>query len=410
MIYDLIVIGAGPAGMIAGGRAAENGARVLILEKNDKVGIKLLLTGKGRCNITNAEADNRKFIELFGTNGKFLFSSMHRFNTADAVNFFEKLGVKTKVERGNRVFPISDKSRDVVSALFNYLKKHKVEIRTNSEVARIKSNNNKIDSVVLSDKKKYSAKNYLICTGGKSYPLSGSTGDAYSWLTSLGHTVVKPAPALTPLVLKQSWISDLEGLSLKNVNINVYQKDKKKDSRFGEALFTANGISGPIILDMSKSIGTLLENGSVELSIDFKPALDSKVLDKRIQKDFSSLSNKMFKNSLDMLLPKKLIPIIIKQSGIDGEKKVNSITRQERKILLNLLKDFKLNVSRLSGFERAVVTSGGVSLSEIDPKTMQSKIIENLYLAGEVLDLDGPTGGFNLQVCWATGYTVGEQF
>lgn len=407
---DLIVIGGGPAGMIMAGRAAEKGTHVLLLEKNTKLGVKLLITGKGRCNIVNAEPEIKKVIQQFGQNGKFLYSILHKFGSQDVIKFFEDFGLKTKVERGNRIFPVSDRSEDILKALIKYLKKNKVEIKTNAEVKDIIVKDNIISKIVLKSGEELIASNYAICTGGKSYPATGSSGDGYKWLKKLGHNVISPSPSLVPVILNEKYIKDLEGLSLRNVKIEIYQDKKKKDSRFGEAIFTANGLSGPIILDMSKKIGELLNKGKVTLKIDFKPALDFKVLDKRIQNDFKETNNKMFKNSLDLLLPKKLIPVIIKLSKIDEEKQVNSITKQERNRLLHLLKEFELEVKKIDGFNKAIITAGGVDLKEIDPKTMKSKIISNLYLAGEVLDLDGPTGGYNLEASWSTGYCAGDDF
>ncbi|MBU4360983.1 NAD(P)/FAD-dependent oxidoreductase [Patescibacteria group bacterium] len=407
---DLIVIGGGPAGMILAGRAAENSARVLLLEKNEKLGVKLLITGKGRCNIANAEADIKKIIQQFGKNGKFLYSALYQFNAQKIVDFFENLGVKTKTERGNRIFPVSNKSADILNALIKYLKKNKVKIRTNSEVKDIVVKKNIIQKIILKSGEELIAKNYAICTGGKSYPATGASGDGYKWLKKMGHNIILPTPSLVPIILKEKYIKDLEGLSLKNVNISVFQNNKKQDERFGEAIFTANGMSGPIILDMSKKINELLNKGQVILKIDFKPALEFKILDKRIQNDFSKMKNKMFKNSLDLLLPKKMILVIIKLSKIDGEKKTNSITKEERNRLLHLLKDFKLEVKKIDGFNKAIVTAGGVDLKEINPKTMKSKIINNLFIAGEVLDLDGPTGGYNLEASWSTGYCAGDNF
>ncbi len=407
---DLIVIGGGPAGMIMAGRAAEKGARVLLLEKNPKLGVKLLITGKGRCNIVNAETDIKKVTQQFGDNGKFLYSVLNKFGSQDIVKFFEDLGVKTKIERGNRIFPVSDRSEDILKALIKYLKKNKVEVKTKAEVKDIIFKENKIEKIVLKSGEELTASNYAICTGGKSYPATGSSGDGYRWLKKSGHNIIPPTPSLVPVILNEKYIKDLEGLSLKNVQIEVYQDNKKKDSRFGEAIFTSNGLSGPIILDMSKKIGELLNNGEVTLKIDFKPALDFKVLDKRIQNDFKEMNNKMFKNSLDLLLPKKLIPVIIKLSKIDEDKKVNSITKEERSVLLHLLKEFELEVKKIDGFDKAIITSGGVDLKEIDPKTMKSRIISNLYLTGEVLDLDGPTGGYNLEASWSTGYCAGDNF
>jgi len=407
MIYDLIVIGGGPAGMMAAGRAGELGANVLLLEKNLSLGIKLLITGKDRCNITNAICDNRLMIDKYGKNGKFLFSSFSCFNNRDVISFFESLGVKTKVERGDRVFPVSDKSSDILQAMIDYLKKSKVTVRTKSNVLKIVRNGDEIKKVVLESGEEFRAKNYLISTGGKSYPGTGSTGDGYKWLEALGHKIKKTMPALSPIIVREKIVKKLEGLSLKNVEISVYKNSKKIDSQFGEAIFTGNGMSGPIIIDMSKKIGESL-SGKVEIKIDFKPTLDFGELNKRLQKDFNEMTNKMFKNSLDKILPKKLIPVIIELSKIDPEKKVNLITKEERIILIHLLKEFSLSVKELTGYSRAIVTSGGAVLSEIDPKNCKSKLINNLYIAGELLDLDGPTGGFNLQICWSTGFAVGN--
>jgi predicted Rossmann fold flavoprotein len=408
MIYDLLVIGGGPAGIMAAGRAAENGASVLLLEKNDRLGIKLVITGKGRCNITNNELDAKNLVDKFGKQGRFLFSALSKFGKQDIIDFFESRNLPTQVERGNRVFPAEGNSLDVLAILKDYLNKGKVEVRNNVQIKSIVSKDNTIEKIILHDKEELKAKKYLIATGGKSYAMTGSSGDGYKWLEAMGHTVVDPHPALTPLLIKESWIKELEGLSLKNVAINIYQNNKKIDSRFGEALFTGDGMSGPIILDMSKQIGLALKNAPVQLAIDFKPKLDFKTLDQRIQNDFAKSNNKLFRNSLGELLPKKLIPIIIKLSEIEPDKKANAITKEERKRLLHLLKNFQLSIKSLYGFNKAIVTSGGVLLKEVDPKTMQSKIVSNLYLAGEILDLDGPTGGYNLQVCWSTGFVAGE--
>lgn len=406
--YDLIVIGGGPAGIMAAARAAELGSKVLLLEKNSELGIKLLISGKGRCNITNADFNIKSFSQKFGKNGRFLVPSLYKFGVKQTMEFFEKRGVSLKTERGNRVFPKSDKSQDVLNVLLKYLEK--VEVKTNSPVKNIVCKNNEIEKIVLKNKSEFSAQKYIIATGGKSYPVTGSTGDAYVWLEKMGHKIVTPRPALSPVLCKESWIKDLQGLSLKNVEISVYQNKKKKDSRFGEALFTSNGMSGPIILNLSKIIGKLLEKGSVDLQIDFKPGLNFKTLDKRVQKDFKEFDKKIFKNSLDLLLPKKLIPVIIKLSLINPEKQVNSITKQERIKLIHLLKELKLEVEKLEGFKKAIVTSGGVDLKEVNSQTMGSRIIKNLYFAGEILDLDGPTGGYNLQVCWSTGFVAGSCF
>jgi hypothetical protein len=411
MKYDVAVIGGGPAGMMAAGRAGELGARVVLLEKNNKPGLKLLLTGKGRCNITNKADSEREMIEEFGPPGKFLFSALHKFGVDDAIDFFEERGVKIKVERGNRVFPASDQSPDVLEALLGYLKKSKVEIKTNSAIKEIIFKDDKIEKVLLFGGREIIADKFIIATGGKSYPATGSTGDGYLWLKKSGHKITELKPALVPVIVKEKLVKELEGLSLKNVAISLYKDKRKIDSRFGEAIFTADGLSGPIIIDLSRAVGELIDSasgGSVRLQIDFKPALDYPTLDLRIRKDFAALKNKLFKNGLNGLLPGKLIPVIIKLSGINPEKKVNLISRTERKKLLHLLKEFSLEIKGLAGFDKAIITSGGVALKEVDPKTMQSKIIKNLYLAGEILDLAGPTGGYNLQVCWSTGFAAGE--
>ncbi len=407
MKYNTVVIGGGPAGMMAAIQASKSGASVILIEKNKSLGVKLLCTGKGRCNITNKTDDVKKMIANYGKNGKFLFSALHKFSVCDAVNFIEENGVPTQVERGNRIFPVSGLSLDILNIFINQLKKLSVVIKTGFAVRKIEKKGNVIDKIVLDNGHEILANNYIICTGGKSYPETGSTGDGYSWAKSLGHTIIEPKPSLTPIIIQESFIKQVEGLSLKNVQISVYVKNKKIDSRTGEALFTKNGMSGPIILDMSKTIQSNLINHPI-LKIDFKPALDFIKLDKRIQNDWQEESNKMFKNSLAKLLPKKIIPLMIKLSKIDPDKKVNSISKKERIKLVHLLKDFDLTIKDVVGFKKSIITTGGVVLSEVDPKTMKSKLIDNLYFAGEILDLDGPTGGYNLQICWSTGFIAGQ--
>jgi predicted Rossmann fold flavoprotein len=405
--YDLAIIGAGPAGMMAALRASECGARVVLLEKKHMPGIKLLMTGKERCNITNDEADVRKFAEHYGKNGKFMLNALYHFGVKETIDFFHSNNLKTKVERGGRIFPESDKAKDVHGLFLRLINKRGITLLTNCRIKKISRKQNVIEKIVL-DNAEITARNYLISTGGRSYPLTGSTGEGYKWAGQMGHTIVKPGPALTPVLVQEPWVKELEGLSLKNVRISVYQNNKKQDERFGEALFTGSGMSGPVILDMSKAIGKLLVNGPVDLFIDFKPALDFDMLDKRILRDLEGHKNKSIRNMLPELLPKKLIPVILKLTGIDPEKKGNSVTKDERKKLRTLLKQFPLTIKGLLGFDKAIITTGGITLKEIDPKTMRSRIINNLYFAGEVLDLDGPTGGYNLQVCWSTGYLAGE--
>lgn len=408
MKYDVCVIGGGAAGMMAAGRAAENGASVVLIERNDRLGVKLLITGKGRCNITNIENDLQFLTQKYGKNGKFLFSSLASFGVDDVISFFEDRGVQTKVERGGRVFPVSDNSADVLKALQAYLDENKVKIIKGVKVNKFFQRSGNITEVVLDNGGSIKAKKYIICVGGKSYPVTGSDGKLIPLIKKLGHTVNSLSPALVPVVCSDRFIKDLEGLSLKNVEVSAWQDKKKKVDRFGEALFTHDGMSGPIILDMSKEIDQLLESGSVKLQIDFKPALSVAEVDKRVQKDFQLFNNKMFKNSLDNLLPKKMIPVIIELSKIDPDKKVNLITRDERLRIVELLKFFKLEVKEIGDFSKAIITRGGVDLKEIDPKTMKSKVVSNLSFAGEVLDLDGPTGGYNLQVAWSTGFVAGD--
>jgi len=407
MKYDVAVIGGGPAGIMAAGRAGEFGAKVVLIEKNVSLGNKLLITGKGRCNITNKRDELREMTDRFGENGKFLFSAFYKFGTDDVIAFFESRGVKTKTERGGRVFPLSDKARDIVKALGGYLKESKVEIRTGTKVEEIVNKNGRIDKVLLANKEEITADKFIVCPGGKTRPETGSTGDGYKWLKKLGHTITELSPSLTPIIVKEKIVKSLEGLSLKNVKISFYKNNKKVDSEFGEALFTANGMSGPIILDLSREIGQELP-GDIRIQIDFKPTLSFTELDKRVQKDWRQMSNKIFRNGLDKLLPRKLIPVIVGLSGIEANKRINLITREERKRLIHFLKEFNLEVKGLAGYDKAIITSGGVDLSEVDPKTMKSKLIDNLYFAGEILNLDGPTGGYNLQSCWSTGYLAGD--
>jgi len=407
---DVLVIGGGPAGMMAAISASGNGAKVVLLEKNAELGIKLMMTGKGRCNITNAENDKRKFLEVFGRNGKFLYSAFNDFGPEETVRFFAERGLATKVERGSRIFPMSDKAEDVRGVLMDELRKNKVLVLRGTKVLDLVVRDSRIvkAGIESADMNEIGFKNIIIATGGLSYPHSGSSGDGFLWAEKLGHKVILPKPALTAVVIKERWVEELEGLSLKNVKVSVYQDAKKQDERFGEAIFTERGISGPVILDMSKKIGELLESGSVKIVIDFKPALEFAELDLRIQRDFGENQNKIFKNSLDELLPQKMIPVAITLSGIDPQKKINLVTREERKKLVHLLKEMDLEVAKLLGFDKAVITSGGVSLREVDPKTMRSKVVDNLYFAGEVLDLDAPTGGYNLQEAWSTGHLAGK--
>ena len=404
MKYNTVIIGGGAAGMIAAGRAAELGAKVLLIEKNKQLGVKILITGKGRCNITNSEDNLKQLINFYGKKGKFLYTAFHQLSNFDVIDFFENLGLQTKVERGQRVFPLSDNAKDVVAALKRYLVSYNVEIMLNSSVKEIITESEKVTKIILHSGEEITADNYIVTTGGKSYPQTGSTGDGYSMLKKIGHQIIPPKPALTPITVKEKLVKELAGLSLKNVEISLWN-EKRIAAFFGEALFTHNGLSGPIILNLSNLVNTKEKQ---IIKIDFKPALDHQKLDLRIRKDFEEQSSKQFKNSLSGLLPKKLIPIFIELSEINPEKKVAEISKKERKKLLHLFKEFELSVTGIIGYEKAIVTAGGIDLKEINPKTMQSKKYENLYFAGELIDIDGPTGGYNLQVAWSTGYFAGE--
>jgi predicted Rossmann fold flavoprotein len=405
--YEVAVVGGGPAGMMAAIRASELGKRVVLIEKNIELGQKLLLTGKGRCNLTNAEFDLRKLVQNYGKNGDFLYQPFFVFGPKAVIEFFEKRGLKTKTERGQRVFPVSDWAKDVLNVLLKEMAKNNVEVITNCKVLKVEKNDKKIIKLITTGGD-ILAKNYILCSGGKAFPGTGSTGEGLLFAEKLGHKIIEPRPALVPLRIKENYGQELQGLSLKNVELKILQNNKKNFSEFGECLFAHFGLSGPIVLDLSKRVGELLQKGTVEISLDLKPALDLATLDKRLCRDFAKYSNKMFKNSLDDLLPQKMISLIIRLSKINPEKKANSITKDERQGLVRLLKDVRMTVDGLLGFEEAIVTTGGISLREIDAKTMKSKLFDNLFFAGEIIDADGPTGGFNLQICWSTGYLAGQ--
>lgn len=401
----VIVIGAGPAGMMAAISAAEN-HEVILLEGNERIGKKLFITGKGRCNVTNAK-DISEFFDFIPGNPHFLYSALYTYTNIDVMNFFENAGVKLKVERGSRVFPNSDKSSDIISGLSRGLNEALVDLRLHSKVKDVIFNNNKIEAVILENGSKVKGDYFIITTGGKSYPLTGSTGIGFDLAKKMGHTIVEPKPSLVPIEIEESWVREIQGLSLRNIELKIKNKKNSKVvySGQGEMLFTHFGISGPLVLSGSRFIK---DGEKFEISLDLKPALEEKQLDLRIQKDFKKNLNKDFKNSLDELLPKKLIPVIIELSGIDENKKVNSITKEERRTLLNLLKNLTFTVKGLRDIAEAIVTAGGVSTKEIDPSTMQSKIVDNLYFAGEVIDVDAFTGGYNVQIALSTGYLAGK--
>ena len=404
--YDIIVIGGGPAGIFAAGFAALQGAKVLLLEKNRRCGAKLLITGKGRCNVTNSEEDPRRFSEVFGRNGKALLTALYAFGVADTISFFEQRGLPLKVERGGRVFPEKGKASDVQKVLDHFIAESGVELLTSCTVQKLRSSEGMLSSVETSAGE-FSAHQFIIATGGLSYPETGSTGDGYRWAEQCGHLLVQPEPALVPVHLSESWTRELCDLNLKNIQISVQQNNKILTERFGEAFFTRTGIGGPIILDMSAQIRQALEQGPVQLLLDLKPAVTVELFDKRLQRELAAHNNKVFRKSLDNLLPKAMIPLFIRLSEIDPEKKCHLVTKAERMKLLSLFKKMELQVSGVAGYKKSIVTAGGISLKDIDMRSMRSKKISNLYFAGEMVDLDGPTGGYNLQVCWSTGYLAG---
>ncbi len=426
--YDVIVIGGGPAGMIAAGSAAARGKKVLLIEGNEKLGKKLFITGKGRCNITNS-AEKEEFFSNITKNPKFFFSAFNFFSNNDLIEFLNNLGLKTKVERGGRIFPESDKSNDVIKALSKYLDQTGVSVLLNQKVKEITyiklssldNHENRVNQikhealyssvsgVCLESGEKIGATSVIICTGGVSYPTTGSTGDGFIFARETGHKIIDPEPSLIPLVTAGSLAQELQGLSLKNVETRVIINDKVVFSELGEMLFTHFGLSGPLILSSSFFIVPYLKKTKeIYIYIDLKPGLDIEMLDKRLLRDFEKNNNKKFKNSLDEILPSKLIPVIIKLSGINGEKTVNIITKEERKRLVELLKGLKLKIVGTRPISEAIITSGGVSIKDINPKTMESKIVSNLFFAGEVIDLDAYTGGFNLQIAFSTGRVAGN--
>ncbi len=404
--YDVIVVGGGPAGLFAAGFAARQGARVLLLEKNRQCGAKILITGKGRCNVTHDEQDPRKFAEQFGRNGRALLTALYAFGVAETVEFFADHGVPLKVERGGRIFPESGLAEDVQKALVDFVRGEGAEIRTGCEVKGLLVDEARVREVET-NAGNFSAANIILATGGLSYPETGCTGDGYAWAKDCGHHLVKPEPALMPVKLKASWTSEASRFNLKNVRITLCVDDKKIDERFGEAFFTRSGIGGPIVLDLSSRIRDALKQGKVKLLLDFKPAVAPELFDKRLQRELAEHSNLDFGKALGGLLPRDMIPVFVRLAGIDPAKKCHSVTRAERQRLLKLFKEMDLEVTGCEGFRRAIITSGGVSLKDIDMRTMRSKKISNLFFAGEIVDLDGPTGGFNLQVCWSTGHLAG---
>lgn len=405
--YDVIVIGGGPAGMMAAGTAAAGGARVILLEKNPSLGKKLLITGGGRSNMTNHELNTRKFLEKFKGKGKFLFSAFTQFGVAETLNFFHAHGMPTKLEAEGRVFPQTEKSVSVLAALLLYMKEGGVALRCDAEVSGFRVANGVITGIKLKNGEIYSARSYILSTGGTSRPETGSTGDGFRWLSKIGHTVKKPDPALVPIRTKEEWTHKLSGLSFKEARISTFQNDVLQESRIGKILFTHVGLSGPLILNMSKDISELLKYGKVVLLIDLFPKQDHGALDRSLQAVFQKLQNKKLKNVLPEIVPAALARETLKLLKLNENKEINKVSRTERTVLVKFLKAIPLTPIGLLGLEKAIVVSGGVLPTEIDFRTMRSKKHDNLYLVGDMIDIDRPSGGYSLQLCWTTGWVAG---
>lgn len=404
----IIIIGGGAAGIAAAIAAAECGKKAVIYEKNEKLGKKLYITGKGRCNVTN-NCDMDQLSAGVVTNKRFLYSAFYGFTNTDIMELLEDAGCRLKTERGGRVFPVSDKSSDVISALSKRLRALDVDIRLNEGVKELWLEEGALKGVILErGSKKEAASAVIVATGGLSYPTTGSTGDGYRFAKEAGHSVTGTSPALVPFTTEETVVKDLQGLSLRNVEVVIRDGKKELYRDFGEMLFTHFGVSGPVLLSASSYIAKRLKKGNVTLSIDLKPALSAEQLDARILRDFDEAKNRQYKNALNHLLPSKLIPVMIERSGISPEKQVNEITREERKRLAEAVKSFTLTINGLRGFNEAIITQGGITVKEVNPSTMESKLLKKLYFAGEVLDLDAVTGGFNLQIAWSTGVLAGR--
>jgi len=411
--WDLIVIGGGPAGMMAAGRAAERGLKVLLLEKNDGLGKKLLITGGGRCNVTNNELDDRALLAKFKDSGKFLFSAFSQHSVKESLDFFHGNQMPTKEENDKRMFPLSNTAKSVWDVMVRYLKAGGVTVRSNAEVAGfIQKGAGRIEGVKLKGGETLFAKSFVLATGGKSHPETGSTGDGFAWLKKIGHQVAEPQASLVPVEVSDAWVKKLSGFSLPQAKITLFQNDQKQGGKNGmkkgKVLFTHFGLSGPAILNMSSEIGELLKYGEVVISLDLLPAHDYGTLNEALQKLFTKESNKKFKNALDKIIPSPLVPAVIEKSGINGDTFCHSITREERLLLVKVLKDMRIRPTGLLGTDKAIITSGGVSLTEIDFKTMRSRLIDNLYVVGDMLDIDRPSGGYSLQLCWTTGWVAGN--
>jgi len=405
--FDVVILGGGPSGLMAAIAAAREGTKVALVEKNEAIGKKLLMTGNSRCNITQAEFDIAKFISNYGKKGKFLFSSFSDFGPQETVDFFEKNGLKLKTEKSGKIFPLSDKSSDVAEFLRKCLKDNGVKFFPKSEVENFEIEGDKISKVELK-KGEIVAKNYILAMGGKSYPHTGSTGKGFSLAEKLGHKIHKPKPALSPIKIKEDWLKKSQGISLRGAGICVYQNGKKVFCENGDLIFTHFGLSGPMIINISRRVEDLLESGEVEIRIDTKPGLSFEKLDEVLRGEFQKNASKKLQNCMQDFYSPKFLELILELGGLDKGKHAGKISKFERKKIIELSKELSMKVEGIFGFDKAMVTSGGVDLKEIDSKTMQSKIVKNLFFAGEILDLDGPTGGYNLQICWSTGHAAGK--
>ena len=407
-IWDVVVIGGGPAGMMAAGRAAERGAHVLLLEKNGSLGTKLLITGGGRCNVTNAELDTRTLLTKYGTAGKYLASPFAAWSSQETMDFFEERKMPIKIEAEKRAFPASNKAQSVHDVLTAYMKAGNVTVRTKAEVKSIAKGAGKIDAVILKDGSRIEARAFILATGGKSRPETGSTGDGFTWAARLGHTVSTSNAALVPIAVHEAWVRRIAGVSLKDVKVTLFQQNEKQESLVGKILFTHHGLSGPAILNLSRTIGELLQYAPVNLEIDLLPTLGYEKINEQLQALFKDEHVKKLKNALPELIPRSLVEMVLELAAIDGETVCNSVTRTDRIRLTKILKHISLSVKGLMGLDKAVVTSGGVSLDDIDTKTFQSRLFSNLYMIGDVLDISRPSGGYSLQLCWTSGVVAAD--
>lgn len=406
--WDVIVIGGGPAGMMAAGRAAELGASVLLVEKNSGLGKKLLITGGGRCNVTNAESDLRTLLKKFRDAEKFLFSPFSQWDNQSSLNFFNSRNMPTKIENEGRVFPVSNSAQSVWDVMVAYLQEFGVTVLSNSPVSDFELTDGKISGVVLKNGEVLQAHSYIVATGGMSRPETGSTGDGFSWLKKVGHTIIQPTTSLVPVAVADAWVKNISGVTLDRVKITTIQNEQKQDSKIGKILFTHFGISGPTVLNMSGDVGELLKYGPLDISLDLFPGVDLGTLNKNLTTLLHEQSNKLIKNALGDFIASALVTVVLKKAGIDESTPCHSVTRESRIAIIDTVKDLRMRVEGLLSTDKAIITSGGVPLSEIDMKTMRSNLHDNLYIIGDLLDIDRPSGGYSLQLCWTTGFVAGS--